>query len=40
MVKKEYRYSTADLDAIAARLAAKPDGAMPEEQPVDEDWNK
>ena len=24
----------------AARLAAKPDGAMPEEQPVDTDWDK
>jgi len=30
----------ADIDAIAARLAAKPAGAMPEEQPVDEDWDK
>ena len=29
----------AEIDA-AARLAAKPDGAMPEEQPVDEDWDK
>ena len=29
-----------EIDAIAARLAAKPDGAMPEEQPVDTDWNK
>jgi hypothetical protein len=30
----------AEIDATAARLAAKPDGAMPEEQPVDEDWSK
>jgi hypothetical protein len=30
----------ADIDATAARLAAKPNGAMPEEQPVDEDWDK
>ena len=30
----------ADIDATAARLAAKPDGAMPEEQPVDTDWDK
>lgn len=30
----------AEIDATAARLAAKPDGAMPEEQPVDNDWNK
>jgi hypothetical protein len=30
----------ADIDATAARLAAKPSGAMPEEQPVDEDWDK
>lgn len=30
----------AEIDATAARLAAKPDGAMPEEQPVDEDWDK
>jgi hypothetical protein len=30
----------ADIDATAARLAAKPAGAMPEEQPVDEDWDK
>ena len=29
-----------EIDATAARLAAKPDGAMPEEQPVDTDWNK
>jgi len=29
-----------EIDATAARLAAKPDGAMPEEQPVDIDWNK
>lgn len=30
----------AEIDATAARLAAKPDGAMPEAQPVDEDWSK
>jgi hypothetical protein len=30
----------AEIDATAARLEAKPDGAMPEEQPVDEDWDK
>ena len=30
----------AELDATAARLAAKPNGAMPEEQPVDTEWNK
>jgi hypothetical protein len=24
----------------AARLAAKPDGAMPEEQPIGTDWDK
>ena len=30
----------AEIDATAARLAAKPDGAMPAEQPVDEDWDK
>ena len=30
----------AEIDATAARLAAKPDGAMPEEQPVDTDWVK
>jgi hypothetical protein len=30
----------AEIDAVAARLAAKPDGAMPEEQPVDTDWDK
>jgi hypothetical protein len=30
----------AEIDATAARLAAKPAGAMPEEQPVDEDWDK
>jgi hypothetical protein len=30
----------ADIDATAARLAAKPAGAMPEEQPVDQDWDK
>ena len=30
----------AEIDATAARLAAKPDGAMPEEQPVDTNWDK
>jgi hypothetical protein len=30
----------AEIDATAARLAAKPDGEMPEEQPVDADWDK
>jgi hypothetical protein len=30
----------AEIDAEAARLAAKPDGAMQEEQPVDTDWDK
>jgi hypothetical protein len=30
----------AEIDATAARLAAKPDGAMPEEKPVDTDWDK
>jgi len=30
----------ADIDATAERLAAKPSGAMPEEQPVDTDWDK
>ena len=30
----------AEIDAEAARLAAKPDGQMPEEQPVDTDWDK
>ena len=30
----------AEIDATAARLAAKPDGEMPAEQPVDTDWNK
>jgi hypothetical protein len=30
----------AEIDATSARLAAKPDGAMPAEQPVDTDWNK
>jgi hypothetical protein len=29
-----------EIDATAARLAAKPDGAMPEEQPIDEEWDK
>jgi hypothetical protein len=30
----------AEIDATAARIAAKPDGQMPEEQPVDTDWDK
>lgn len=30
----------AEIDATAARLAAKPDGQMPEQQPVDTDWDK
>jgi len=30
----------AELDEVRARLAKKPDGAMPEEQPVDKDWDK
>jgi hypothetical protein len=30
----------AEIDATAARLAAKPDGAMPEEQAVDTNWDK
>ena len=30
----------AELDEVRARLAAKPDGAMPAEQPVDTNWDK
>ena len=30
----------AEIDATMARLAAKPDGQMPEAQPVDADWDK
>jgi hypothetical protein len=30
----------AEIDATAARLAAKPNGEMPAEQPVDTDWDK
>jgi len=30
----------AELDEVRARLAKKPDGAMPAEQPVDTDWDK
>ena len=30
----------AEIDATAARLAAKPDGQMPAEQPVDTNWDK
>lgn len=29
-----------EADAVRARLDAKPAGAMPEEQPVDTDWDK
>jgi signal transduction histidine kinase len=29
-----------EADAVRARLANKPDGAMPEEKPVDTDWDK
>ena len=30
----------AEIDDAKARRLAKPDGAMPEEQPVDEGWDK
>ena len=30
----------AEIDATRARLEAKPDGAVPQEQPVDTDWDK
>jgi hypothetical protein len=30
----------AELDEVRARLAKKPDGAMPAEQPVDTEWDK
>jgi hypothetical protein len=30
----------AEIDDAKARRLAKPDGAMPEEQPVDTDWDK
>jgi hypothetical protein len=30
----------ADIDEAKARRLAKPDGAMPEEHPVDTDWDK
>jgi hypothetical protein len=30
----------AEIDEAKARRLAKPDGAMPEEQPVDTDWDK
>jgi len=30
----------AEIDDAKARRLAKPDGAMPAEQPVDTDWNK
>ena len=30
----------AEIDEAKARRLAKPDGAMPAEQPVDEDWHK
>ena len=29
-----------EADAVRARLAAKPDGAMPAEQPIDTEWDK
>ena len=29
-----------EADEVRARLANKPDGAMPAEQPVDTDWDK
>ena len=29
-----------EIDDAKARRLSKPDGAMPEEQPVDTDWNK
>jgi hypothetical protein len=29
-----------EADSVRARLAAKPDGAMPEDKPVDTDWDK
>ena len=35
-----YKKLEAEIDATAARLAAKPDGEMPAEQPVDTDWDK
>lgn len=31
---------TAEIDEAKARRMAKPDGQVPEEQPVDEDWDK
>ena len=37
---REDKKLEAEIDATAARLAAKPDGQMPEEQPVDLDWDK
>jgi hypothetical protein len=30
----------AEIDEAKARRLAKPDGAMPEEQPVDDNWDK
>ena len=30
----------AELDEVRARLAAKPEGTMPSEQPVDTEWDK
>jgi hypothetical protein len=30
----------AEIEATRARLAAKPDGAVPEPQPIDTDWDK
>jgi hypothetical protein len=37
---REDKKLEAEIDATAARLAAKPDGAMPEEQPIDTEWDK
>ncbi len=30
----------AELDEVRSRLAAKPEGTMPAEQPVDTEWDK
>jgi hypothetical protein len=30
----------AEIDEAKARRLAKPDGAMPEEQPIDTNWDK
>jgi len=37
---REDKKLEAEIDATTARLLAKPDGAMPAEQPVDTDWDK